>query len=525
MDSSDHNVIVTEQLKSIYFKSQNAVLLESGVILTSDYESPAIRQIESISTQKEIQDSLEEQGIRIRIQRAPAKEILRLIEQISDKKNDFAATTVGEGFSENAHDTLQQAIKKRASDIHIELFPNETRIEVRVDGLMMPLQKPIPEFEYGNRLIGYLFNELAINTDGDFYVNKPNNGKIHISLDTPMKDESGNETWVKRDTQWRISYIPANGGGQCTLRWTNAEVEVRTFEQMGWEKGHEELIESFNRSSAGVCLVAGQVGSGKSTTIARCLENLKRQGRSINTIEDPVEYNLGIIQTSINQSEKQDNALFEYARLLLRHDVDIEMHGEVRDHNDALMACRKGETGQLMFSTIHTSSALGIAHTLHEQMGIPTALIAAPNLMKLWVYQTLVRTLCPNCSLDANAAQANLTEKQKQQFSDWLSTQTQPVTDVRFKNPSGCNKCNGGEHGRTALVEMIALDDEDRAFIIKKDWLGWQTALKEKGFKSIADHANLKIRRGLIDLFTASEKVDGLIPVNTRTLYKNLWKE
>ncbi|WP_412497210.1 GspE/PulE family protein [Vibrio fluvialis] len=526
MESSDYDLIVTEELKILYFKYQNAVLLESGVILSSDFESPAIAQIEALATSKEVQTSLEEPGIRIRTQRGAAKEIVRLIEQISDRKKDVVLNKpLGEGLAGTAQDTLQQSINRRASDIHIELFPNETRIEIRVDGVMLPLQKPIPDFEHGNRLIGYLFNELAVNTDGDFYVNKPNNGKIHLSLDTPIKDAAGRETTVKRDTEWRISYIPSNGGGQCTLRWTNAEVKPRTFAEMGWEPGHEELIENFNRSSAGVCLAAGQVGSGKSTVIARCLETLKRQGRSINTIEDPVEFNLGIIQTSINQSEKQENALFECARLLLRHDVDIEMHGEIRDHNDALMACRKGETGQLMYSTIHTSSALGIAHTLHEQMGVPTALIAAPNLMKLWIYQTLVRTLCPSCSLDVDTAKKHLGEKQLQQLNAWFETQMQSVTNVRFKNPDGCEKCNGGEYGRTALVEMIALDDEDRSFIIKKDWLGWQDALKAKGFKSIADHANLKVRRGLIDLFTASEKVDGLIPVNTRTLYSNLWEE
>ena len=131
--------------------------------------------------------------------------------------------------------------------------------------------------------------------------------------------------------------------------------------------------------------------------------------------------------------------MFTYAKALLRHDVDIESHGEVRDTKGAMSVCRKGETGQIMFTTMHTSSALGIAHTLNEQMHVPSALIAAPNLMKLWIYQTLVRTLCPHCCLSFADAQPHLSGEQKQKVNTWLVDRNDPTLKnaLRFKHPDG----------------------------------------------------------------------------------------
>lgn len=506
-------VLLSDELKSLYFSHQDTVLLENGTLLTSDYDSRAIEEIKThVSSHLEAFPEL--LGASLVVEKVDQRTINRLIERISSKGEGFqlddkALSTIGM----DAKKILQEAISHSASDIRIELYAHETRIGARIDGRMVPLQKTIPEYEYGNHLIGYLFNELAIDTDGDFYVGKPNNGRIEIDLSTPDG---------KRETLWRISYIYArNKGGQAVLRWLNKNTHIPKLEDLGWEKGHVDAMRQFMASASGACLIAGQVGSGKSTTIASALDEVKNTGRSINTIEDPVEFDIGVMQTSVLGGNDELNNL---VKLLLRHDVDIEMHGEMRTKEGAMAVCRKAETGQLMLTTLHTSSAVGIAHTMNEQMGVPLALIGAPNLMKLWIYQTLVRTLCPHCALSLEEAQSHWNERQKTQFAQWQSLGV-PHQKLRFKHPDGCQHCYQGEKDRTTLVEMLVLDDEDRQYILRKDYLGWSQALKAKGYKTVLDHANLKIARGDINLFTAAERVDGLFPKETSSVYQTFFKE
>ncbi|MEL7326524.1 MAG: ATPase, T2SS/T4P/T4SS family [Pseudomonadota bacterium] len=508
---NEAKVLLNDELKSRYFNYQDTLLLADGTLITSDYDSLAITDIKTyINTNKDHFNEL--LGSTLRVEKVEQRTINNLIERLSSKGEGFklddeTLSTIGS----DAKKILQEAVSRGASDIRIELYAQETRIRCRVDGRMVPLQKTIPEYEYGNHLIGYLFNQLAIDTDGDFYVNKPNNGRIEIHLSTPDG---------KRETIWRISYIYArNKGGQAVLRWLNKDTQIPALDALSWEPGHVKAVRDFMNSASGACLIAGQVGSGKSTTIASALNEVKDSGRSINTIEDPVEFDIGVIQTSVRGDNDELNGL---VKLLLRHDVDIEMHGEMRSKEGAMAVCRKAETGQLMLTTIHTSSAIGIAHTLNEQMGVPLALIGAPDLMKLWIYQTLVRSVCPDCALTLEQAQPAWSPVQLEQYQQWLSHNVS-TERLRFKNPEGCSNCYEGEKNRTTLVEMLVLDDEDRQYILRKEYLEWAAALKQKGYKTVLDHANLKIARGEIDLFTASERVNGLFQKTTSSIYKTFF--
>lgn len=508
-------VVMSDELKSIYYQRQDVLLLEDGSIHTSDFDSPSITSIKAL-----IRDHFREHGFEFLpelnvsyIEPFIIKKHLDTLSKDLDEQDESSKLMNSESASRSRH-IFELAVQKGASDIHIELFKSETRIEARIDGRLIELIKPIQEYEYGELLIGYLFNDVSVDKDEDFYPTKSNNGRLSLLLDT-------NEG--KRNTDWRISYIPAKDkGGQCTLRWLNKDVEVPKLDSLGWEQGHVEAMHGFMASASGICLIAGQVSSGKTTVIASSLNEMKRKGRSINTLEDPPEFDLGIIQTPV--LDRNEDGFFQLAKLLLRHDVDIEMHGEIRDQKGAMSMCRKGETGQLMFSTLHTSSAIGIAHTLNEQMHVPTALVAAPDLMKLWIYQTLVRTLCPKCSQALDEAKSHWSAKEKEQFDAWLEKNPDVSTkDIRFRHKDGCDDCELGEKGRTSLVEMIVLDDEDRKYILSKDYLGWLDALKSKGYKTVADHANLKISRGDVDVFTAAERVDGLFPIKSEAVYQSFF--
>lgn len=326
-------LVLDETLKSLYFTHQDTVALENGVILTTDYDSPAIEAVKAhIDAHRD--DFPELFGMTLTVEKTDPSNITKHIERMTQKGesyqlDDKTASVMGN----DVRKMLQEAVNREASDIHIELYAAETRIIARVDGRIVELQKTIPEYEYGNNLIGYLFNQLGVDTDGDFYVNKPNNGRVEMELHTPDG---------KRNTIWRISYIYAKDkGGQAVLRWLNKDTTIPPLDAIGWEAGHVKAMQTFLSSPAGACLIAGQVGSGKSTTIASALSGVKNTGRSINTLEDPVEFDIGIMQTSVFRSKNNPNELNDLVRLLLRHDVDIEMHGEVRDKEGAMAVCRR----------------------------------------------------------------------------------------------------------------------------------------------------------------------------------------
>lgn len=511
------NLVSSDGLKSIYFTHQNALLHQDGDIYTSDFTSPAINEIKALVTKtpsllddalgKRLQVILCEQSVLSRVLEE-SQETQEIVTLDDDKQSEVAR---------RVRRLLQNAVDKGSSDVHIELYKNETRLNARVDGQLISMDKNIPDYHYGLALFGYVFNELAVDKDGDFYVSKINNGRVILTLECDG---------VKRDTIWRAAYIPAKDkGGQVTLRWLNKEETIPPLDELGWETGHVQVMRDFANSPSGVCILTGQVGSGKTTTIAATISELKDQGRSINTLEDPVEFDLGVIQTSvINQGDDADG-FFTHAKALLRHDVDIESHGEMRDKKGAMSVCRKGETGQIMFTTMHTSSAIGIAHTLNEQMHVPKAVIAAPNLMKLWIYQTLVRTLCPHCKLSHESLPLHYEEATLAKINQWHSDLDGNLEHIRYKNPTGCEHCTQGEKGRTSLVEMIVLDNQDRQFIFNQDYLGWETALKQKGFKSVKDHALLKIKRGEIDVLTCAGRVNDLLMDTSTNVYDAFFKE
>lgn len=521
MDSIE--LVQADTLKTIYFQHQDTLLMTDGSIKTLSFDSPAIDEIKTL-----VKNDYVEFGFKSLPSMPVEMATPVTMKQWFDSLNvsDMGQNQDSEEQSTQSDLTttatraismLEQAVTQGCSDIHIELFKNQTRIEVRVDGRMVPLFSPIPEREYGEELIGYLFNELSVDKDADFYASKMNNGRMSIPLNSPDG---------KRVMDWRLSYIPAKDkGGQGTLRWLNKNTTNPSIDELGWEVGQIKAIRDFMASPYGVCLIAGQTSSGKSTVIAAILNEMKRQGRSINTLEDPVEFDLGIIQTPVIKKKGEDDGFFEASKTLLRHDVDIEMHGEIRDLKGAMSVCRKGSTGQLMFSTLHTSSVVGIAHTLNKQMHVPSSLIGAPDLMKMWIYQTLVRVVCPHCCQSLAKARKTWSEAKLDKFNAWREEHgSVPIDKLRFRSEEGCDQCVEGEKGRTTLLEMLILDDEDRSYILKEDYLGWLGALKSKGFKSVVDHANLKISRGEVDLFTAAGRVDGLFPKDTTAIYQRLWE-
>ncbi|MFI3246231.1 MAG: ATPase, T2SS/T4P/T4SS family [Ferrimonas sp.] len=423
-----------------------------------------------------------------------------LTQRQNQKISDGTANTqVAQRFKE----LLQKAVSAGVSDVHIEIYSDKVEYWQRVDGRRLPLSGTQPNRADGLAICSYLFNVRGTMTDSGFVETKVNNCRLELPL------MSGGQLQI---TEWRASYCPASSGGALVLRWTNQAKTVPTWNELGLDAEHQKKLRRFLASPSGVMIITGKTGSGKSTTIAASICQIDKS-RNVRTIENPVEIEVGVIQSNAATPEE----FAEISKTLLRHDVDVEIHGEVRTGDAAMELCRKGETGQLVMTTLHTSSAIGIAHTLAAQFNVPAAVVAAPNLMKIWLYQTLVRKLCPHCHISTDEAATQYADKEAfedyEQAIEALKASGKPTDEVRWRNLGGCEHCHQGEKGRIVVLELLELNDIDRDFIIRGDYLNWQRSLRERGFETVREHALRRVLAGEIDILSAATKVDGILEV------------
>ena len=520
-------IIVDDVLVNHYFQGRKTIAVQEGRIYTTDPGDPFIAKIRSHLIEKSKTNRVLV-GMVWGVKKIEPEAMAKLLESLEKrvKQSGVGATEIDQKESSELivefNSYLERAANDGCSDVHILLLPQSTIIRVRVDGATHDIAS-FPTNK-GRKLSAVLFNSLAKPKDDDFHVDSPNNGRYEVELNVKGR---------KVTTQWRVAYIP---GGRTTLRWSNKESRVLRLEELNLHPSHIEIFKTAISGASGVILVAGKTGGGKTTLVAALLSEIGK-GKEVHTLEDPVEIDLSefgipqtlveIDKTVVNTDKRKDFNL--YGKQLLRHDLDAEFHSEIRDHQGAMTVCRKGETGQLMLATLHTSSAQGVAHTLIEQMRVPVSVVAAPDLMKVWVYSALVRKLCRHCCMDADTAieyyQKNGNTEMVKKISiniDLIDFKGRDKGGIKFKNPDGCKYCLAGEHGRIPLLEVLILDDEDRSFILKGDYLGWRDALIRKGFVTVQHQALSKIFSGDIDMFTAMGRVNNIINVPTADIYKTI---
>lgn len=333
--------------------------------------------------------------------------------------NQERAETVFEGEKVDAADqqtaTVQKlvnelivdAMKQRASDIHIEPFEAQFRIRYRVDGLLAEAHVP----QQIRVLAPSLISRVKIMANLDI-------GEKRLPQDGRIKIMHGNEA-----IDLRVSVLPSAYGEAIVIRILKS-LELLELEELGFEQDALLWFQKIFRSPHGMILVTGPTGSGKTTTLYACLKELNSLERKIITIEDPIEYKLpGIIQM---QTHSKIGFTFAKAlRAILRHDPDCMMVGEIRDKETADMAVRSALTGHLVFSTLHTNDAVSAVTRLLE-MGIEPHLIA--SALTGVVAQRLVRKSCPPCE-----------------------------------------KCGGsGTFGRTVIYEVMSVSENLRAAIAER---------------------------------------------------------
>jgi len=328
---------------------------------------------------------------------------------------------------------LSEAIKERASDIHIETFENSLQIRFRVDGVLREVLKP------NRKLASLLVSRIKVMAKLDIAEKRiPQDGRISLRIGGRAVDV-------------RVSTMPTGHGERVVLRLLDKNATRLDLKELGMTDTNRVNFSALIEKPHGIILVTGPTGSGKSTTLYAGLTQIDEKERNILTVEDPIEYAIeGIGQTQVNT--KVDMTFARGLRAILRQDPDVVMVGEIRDLETAQIAVQASLTGHLVLSTLHTNTAAG-AITRMEDMGVEPFLLSSSLLGVL--AQRLVRTLCPHCR------QHHLPDEEERQLLG-LSDDN----DVMIYRAVGCSKCSfKGYRGRMGIHELLPVDEHVRELI------------------------------------------------------------
>ena len=329
------------------------------------------------------------------------------------------------------------AIKDRASDIHVEPYSGNLKIRYRIDGILYDI------LSLPRRIQSPLVSRIKIMAKLNIAEKRlPQDGRIEIKIADRLIDI-------------RVSVIPTAFGERVVLRLLDKSANILMLSDLGM---HDERIKLLNRlikSPYGIILVTGPTGSGKTTTLYAALSTINRPEINIITIEDPIEYQMdGVGQIQVNP--KIDLTFSAGLRSIVRQDPDVILIGEIRDRETAEIAIQSSLTGHLVFSTLHTNDAASAVTRLID-MGIEPFLVTSSVIAI--IAQRLVRVLCPHCK--------EVYVPDKESLAN-LGLDKSVLKNNTFYRKKGCNLCmQTGFRGRTAIFEIMIVDDEIKRLILK----------------------------------------------------------
>ncbi len=358
---------------------------------------------------------------------------------------------------------LADAVKVNASDIHIEPGENQLAIRYRVDGHLQEVLTP------DQSLSALIASRIKIMSKLDIAEKRlPQDGRISLKI-------AGHPIDV------RVSTIPGAFGERIVMRLLDKKAGQLNLAELGMNAHHLDIMDDLVKLPHGIILVTGPTGSGKTTTLYAALEAINERSRNIMTIENPIEYHLpGISQTQVN--DKVDMTFARGLRAILRQDPDVIMVGEIRDLETAEIAIQASLTGHLVFSTLHTNTAIGAVTRLID-MGVPRFLLATS--IKAVIAQRLVKKLNPENRL---ATQVKQDLRQALQIPDHIET---------IYQADGRMPINEAYTGRLGVFEVIKLNDELRQMIHQDNSEMELTKTAHQYFPSIRQDAVEKLCQGL----------------------------
>ena len=373
--------------------------------------------------------------------------------------------------------TLYDALNKRASDIHIETNADGVIIKYRVDGVLFKATEQLD-----GRFQGPIISRIKVMSELDISERRiPQDGRFKVRLGGKSID-------------FRVSIMPSIFGEDAVIRILDKEsiandLQGLTLEALGFPSHELVRFRKMVREPYGMVLVTGPTGSGKTTTLYAALSEINSDDEKIITIEDPVEYQVkGVVQIPVN--EKKGLTFARGLRSILRHDPDKIMVGEIRDPETAQIAVQSALTGHLVFTTVHANNVFDVlGRFLH--MGIDAYNFV--SCLNCVAAQRLVRQNCSHCARPIQYDRETLEES---------GLPYEKYGQVEFMAGAGCDECHGtGFHGRSAIMELLDMNDELRELIVSKAPVSQlKQAARNSGTVFLRDAAIEKLVQGVTTL-------------------------
>jgi type II secretory ATPase GspE/PulE/Tfp pilus assembly ATPase PilB-like protein len=449
------NLFYTDCTKIIFVKSDHSSLIERIDLIFNDKDEldSIIEKITRISISN-YEDDLKKNSKQVN-SNIPTELIIELIDAI-----------------------FVDAVKKDASDIHMEPEESFVRLRYRVNG-DLKITKNLHKKYWNNILIR--MKVLAGMNIAE--TRRPQDGKITIKV-------------FERNIDCRVSNHPTIHGENIVIRLLDKKAGLLTLEQLGFSKIHLKQISKSVIKPEGVMVVVGPTGSGKTTTLYSILSILNKPDVNIMTLEDPVEYNIPTIrQTNINESV---GLTFEAGmRALVRQDPDIILIGEIRDAETLRAAIRMSMTGHKVFTTLHAIDSISAIQRLVDIGADVSSLVG--NIVAI-SSQRLVKNLCSNCKVKVRPTKS---------MAKSLQLTKDDVLNANICVPKGCNECGGvGYKGRSVIAEVLEFNDQlDDLVYNRATRSQLKTYLMETDFVSMFDDAKQKILNGITDINEVSKAI------------------
>ena len=346
---------------------------------------------------------------------------------------------------------LSQAIKSRASDIHIEPYQRDLRIRYRIDGVLYNILAPPKRYQLA------IVSRVKIMAKLNIAEKRlPQDGRFRIKI-------------ADKDIDVRVSVIPTTFGERVVLRLLDKSNLLLELENLGLSQDELDRINKLIYSPHGIILVTGPTGSGKTTTLYAALNEINSPEKNIITIEDPIEYQLnGVGQIQVNT--KIDLTFAKGLRSIVRQDPDVILVGEIRDSETAEIAIHAALTGHLVFSTLHTNDAAGAITRLID-MGIEPFLVSSS--LNAVIAQRLVRLICEGCKEPYTPDKGFLKE---------IGLRYEDIKGGLLYRGKGCPQClHTGYRGRKGIYEIMNVDDSIQSLILKTSE---SNIIRNKGIES-----------------------------------------
>jgi type II secretory ATPase GspE/PulE/Tfp pilus assembly ATPase PilB-like protein len=453
------------------------IVNDSLMVVMADPED--VRTIEDIKAQAKMRVEVA-LGVRSDIERAinlnyrSASAIEKQVSQVApaqeEKPEEPIVLTARTPVAETLDLLITQAVKDRASDVHIEPQEDRLRIRYRIDGILHDM------FSFPLNIHSPLVSRVKILSEMDISEQRrPQDGQFSMKI-------GGSEVDIRTAT------METPYGERVTLRILDKSLALFTLAELGLQPEVLKKYRTMLKSPLGMLLAGGPTGSGKTTTLYASINELDRNERNIMTIEDPIEYSF----MDINQTQVNVKAGITFAsglRAIMRHDPDVVLVGEIRDKDTVNTAIQAALTGHLVLSSIHANDAVGVLFRLMD-LEAETASISS-TLIGI-VSQRMVRRICPNCRSPYQP-----TEEELEAFNKETGEQ-----NITFYHGTGCNLCaNTGYRGRTGIFEFLVMSEAIRKMLRDHTGAGEiKTQAIAEGMMTMKQDGMLKVKEGITSI-------------------------